>query len=488
MSERDSVLSVNINDSRIFVFPFENSEANNLSVVNLKIKNQIFEFNKPISLLSETANYLDNTVNNELNSIYFNNKRVAQKNISVQGRSNEDALFKTTIESKGLIEIKSSIEDDGIIFDNEYYKFIIVPDKVKVLLVGKSEAEFVFIKSVLQSTSTTRMNYSFINSTNEKSINFDNYDAAIIIGSGNEVLQNKIYNYTSEGGSIILFPEQEMDYSNENKLLSKLGIPIFSKNFESLNGKTLNSFDIVDFNHPVFDELFTEDGREIESPKIYKYLKLKTNGLGRSIISLQDNSSFLSEYRIENGKALLFNVHPNLEWSDFPVKNIFAPLLNRSLSYLVSNNSPNTKYISGDILSVNISKRKSNQIKIVRPDNTEEIINVQDSKGKFINYERSNLPGIYKIYSNNSLIDVKAVNYNLFESNLESLTSNEISQKLKNDSNEFVEISLEDDYKAKISSMRFGSEYWHMFLVFALLLALLEMFVAKSSKKDIAEL
>ncbi len=91
-------------------------------------------------------------------------KRVAQKNISVASKSNKNALFKSTIDSKGLIEIKSSIEDDGILFDNEYFNYIIVPDKVKVLLVGKTEDEFIFIKSVLQSSSDSSIEYNFTNS------------------------------------------------------------------------------------------------------------------------------------------------------------------------------------------------------------------------------------------------------------------------------------------------------------------------------------
>jgi hypothetical protein len=189
-----------------------------------------------------------------------------------------------------------------------------------------------------------------------------------------------------------------------------------------------------------------------------------------------------------NGKILLFNVHPNLEWSDFPIKNIFAPLLNRSLTYLVSNNYERTQYITGQILSFSISKRISNQIRIVRPDNTEEIVNIQDSKSNYYNYEKSNLPGIYKVYSNNSLIDTKAVNYNILESNLELLTSNERHKILKNDSNELIEIKHGDDFKSKVSSMRYGSEYWQLFLTLAMFLAIVEMFVAKSSKKDIAEL
>ena len=480
--------SFTINDVRIFAFPFGKRNVSNLSVTNVEIRNQIFEYNKQINISSETSNYTTNSVNNKLNSIYFNDKRVAQKNISINSQASNSALFKTTIDSKGLIEIKSSIEDDELLFDNEYFNFIIVPDKIKILLIGNAESDFVFVKSVLESSYKTSIDYVFENSEKAKNINFGNYNTAMVVENGNSVLNDKIKKYVSAGGSIILFPNSKIDYTKQNKLLSKLDLPQFSGKFKDANNSVKNSFDVIDLNHPIFYGLFSGKNKEIDSPKIYKYLKLNTNGIGRSIISLHDNSSFLSEFKVYNGKVLLFNVHPSLDWSDFPIKNIFAPLLNRSISYLVSNSSSNDSLITGEVVSFDVSKRKTNQIKIIRPDKTKEIVNIHDSKSNFVNYTKSNLPGIYKVYSDNSLIDVKAVNHNVLESDLEALSQEERIDKFKNDSNEYIEVSPTDDYKTKILAMRFGSEFWQIFLIIAILLAVVEMLVARSSKKDIAEL
>jgi hypothetical protein len=187
------------------------------------------------------------------------------------------------------------------------------------------------------------------------------------------------------------------------------------------------------------------------------------------------------------GKILLFNVSPNIEWSNFPLKNIFSPIINRSISYLISNYSAENSVIAGDILGVDISKRKSKQIKIVRPDKSVELISV-DSKNNYLNYSKTNLIGIYKFYSKNRLLDVRAVNYNILESNLKPYPISKFKKKLEDESNINTKISSSDDYKTKISTARYGSELWKIFLVIALLLALLEMYVARSSKKDLADL
>ena len=109
--------------------------------------------------------------------------------------------------------------------------------------------------------------------------------------------------------------------------------------------------------------------------------------------------------------------------------------MNRSISYLASNYSKGKNLVAGDVLSVNLSQKKSNQVKVIRPDGSEDLINISFEKDKYLNYSNSNLVGIYKFYSNRILLDVKRVNYNSLESNLDSFPIKEFSQKFKSESN-----------------------------------------------------
>jgi hypothetical protein len=249
-----------------------------------------------------------------------------------------------------------------------------------------------------------------------------------------------------------------------------------------------NSFNKIDLLHPIFEGIFNKKNSEIESPDFYKHLKFTTRGSGYTIISQQDNSSFLSEYKLKKGRILFFNVAPNIEWSNLPLKNIFAPLMNRSISYLSSNYSKEQGLLAGDILSVNISQRKSDQIKVIRPDGSYDLININSKKDNYLNYSNSNLVGIYSFYSNDKMLDIKAVNYNSAEPDLKPISLDSFTKTINNKTNTIVEISSSDDYKIKIAKAQYGSELWQLFLIIALLLALLEMYIAKSNKKDLAEL
>ncbi len=103
---------------------------------------------------------------------------------------------------------------------------------------------------------------------------------------------------------------------------------------------------------------------------------------GNQIISLVDGSSFLSEYKIGKGKIFVFNSSPVLSWSDFPIKSIFAPLINKSVVYLSSKERDENVFLAGEEVNMNLKNTNLSQIKIVKPDKSEEFINLTDNSGR----------------------------------------------------------------------------------------------------------
>jgi len=479
--------SFNFSNTKFYLFRFASESNNNLSATNLKINNQIFEVNKEIGITSETTNFTNQNISNHLNSLYFNGKRVAQKSISANGSQTKTTEFQATIDKAGVVEIETKLEDDAIKYDNGFYNYIIVPNKIRLLLVDKTD-ELLFVKTAIKSSNRVSLETNSINSNEFKNANLDDYTSIIIAGSVEKNSHSRLKNYVSNGGSLILFPENSGNFSEQNILLNLFNMPPILNFSKSGNLTSINSFGKIDFNHTIFSGIFATKSEEIESPMFYKYLKFGTKGNGRNVIELQDNSVFLSEYQLNKGKILFFNVSPNIEWSNFPIKNIFAPLINRSVSYLASNISNEETIFAGSDLSINISKRKSNQIKVELPDGSEEFINIENEISNYLTYSNTTLLGVYKFYSNNILLDIKAVNFNSAESNLESLPTKLFSEAIGGKLNNIINIELTDSYKTQIANSRYGSELWMIFLIAALLFALFEMYISRSSKKDLAEI
>jgi hypothetical protein len=246
-------------------------------------------------------------------------------------------------------------------------------------------------------------------------------------------------------------------------------------------------FDKIDFNNPVFQNVFqTEDKKKFESPEVNAYYK--NSVIGTQIISLVDGSSFLSEVKVGQGKILIFNSSPVLSWGDFPIKSIFAPLINNSIVYLSSKEREENVFLAGEEVSVNLRNSNPSQIKVIRPDNSQEFINLKESNLKdYLIYSNTNLAGIYKFYSGDDEIEDISINTDPSESKTEYTSDSEFENYLKEIkfSGDYVTIDKNSNISEKILQARFGSELWRYFLLIAIILALLEMTIARNAKKDL---
>ena len=83
-----------------------------------------------------------------------------------------------------------------------------------------------------------------------------------------------------------------------------------------------------------------------------------------------------------------------------------------------------------------------------------------------------------------------SVNTNTKESEQRYLTENEFKKYLLkiNYKGKYIPIENDDNILSVIEQTRFGSELWKYFIVLALLLAVIEMLVARNTKKEIVDL
>jgi hypothetical protein len=227
--------------------------------------------------------------------------------------------------------------------------------------------------------------------------------------------------------------------------------------------------------------------KQIESPDIYSYYKLNSAEKGKNIIKLEDESSFLSEYSMNGGKVLLFNTSPVFSWSDFPLKGIFAPLVTKSVIYLSTYNKSDANFFAGESINLNISERTLPQIKIVRPDKSEDFINIDANQtSDFITYNSTSIAGGYKFFSGEKLLATVNINTDPAESVTEYLTQSEFREYLGkiNFKGRYISVDKSENPAQIILQARFGSELWRYFVLIAILLALVEMTIARNAKKE----
>ncbi|HEY6435423.1 MAG TPA: hypothetical protein VIY47_02455, partial [Ignavibacteriaceae bacterium] len=191
------------------------------------------------------------------------------------------------------------------------------------------------------------------------------------------------------------------------------------------------------------------------------------------------------------GKILLFCSTPVFSWSDFPIKSIFAPLVTKSVMYLSTNNKSDANVLAGETITLNVLERTLPQIKVIRPDKSEDFINIDANQtSDFISYSSTSISGSYKFFSGGKLLASVNVNTDPAESVTEYLSESEFDDYLEkiNFNGTYIPIDKSENPSQMILQARFGSELWRYFVLLAILLALVEMTVARNAKKEINEL
>ena len=478
---------------RIYAVNYSGKEVYNLGIDDIKVNTQIFEKDKPVNFTVTITNYSKQNISNVPVSLFVNNERVSQVSTNLgAGESkalNVDALIRKT----GFIEAFAEIEDDEILLDNRRYATLFIPEKIPIIIFTDNPSDSKFIELAL--TAAENQNTFVITKKNLSELSaydLKRYEPVVVVGSQNLNTAAKLKSYIYEGGSLLLAPGSQSTQANFSNLLTEIDLPQ-AGNLIGKTGDPSNAFifDKVELNHPVFKDVFiNKEKTKIESPEIYAYFKINTQGKGRSIVSMQDGSSFLSEYKVKNGKVFLLSSSPILTWSNFPLKSIFVPFINKSALYLASKDKSETNIISGNGFDVDVRGSSISQLKVMRPDNAEDLLSTnQNDANTFVKYDKSNLTGNYKIISGSKVIDEISVNADPLESRVTYLDKSEIDTYLSeiNFKGKFFLMNKDENISDTILQARFGSELWKYFLIAALLIAFVEMLLARNAKKDLVE-
>ncbi|MCW8813434.1 MAG: BatA and WFA domain-containing protein [Chlorobium sp.] len=474
---------------RLYSFDYSGKEVTNFGIDELKINTQIFEKDKPVKFDALVKNYSNHSKENLVVSLFINGERSAQQSVNLNSGESKTVNLEAPAKAYGNSETETEIEEDDILQDNQRFSSFYIPEKIPVLILVDETADSKLIELALKSVSEQGYFDITIKKVEQISgIQLNDFQVVVMISSNFNNAKEKIIRFLNSGKGMIIFPSSGLNATNFISSLNSVGVGITGGLVKTDKGQSVH-FNEIDFNHPLFENIFVDEKKkQVESPDFYSYYKINPAGKGKTIISLEDESTFLSEYSLNDGKILLFSSAPVFSWSDFPLKSIFAPLITKSVMYLSTKSTSDNDYLAGEKLNVNVSERTLPQIKVLRPDNTEEIVNLDPNfNSDFFSYSNTFKTGNYKFFSGDKLLSEVSVNTDPAESVTEYLSESDFDNYLENIDFEGRHFRIDKGANPEqmILQARFGSELWRYFLLAAIILALVEMTVARNAKKEL---
>jgi len=471
---------------KILVSDFQN--------INIKDKTDFTNVNTPIYLVNTSPAEVSNFY---IDSVYTSTKNNLKTDINVVVKSSdvvtksipisffEDTILKgkttakfnnetTKIVTFSIENIKNlngkiSLNDEGLLFDNFFYFTISKPEKINTLSVGKkadylakiyTNEEFNF-----KETNLNNLNYSILEKQHLLILNeIDNFEDRFI---------EAVFNFSKNGGNVVIIPSETVDVKSYNKLL-------FFLKLGSLNAivKKEHSITSINYDHPLLSGVFEKRIQNFEYPKTSTHYRFNLNNYSNAI-SFNNSNPFLATFKNGLSNIFLFTSPINKDNSNFTNSSLIVPVFynfsknNNNQSKLYHTISPNTK------IEVLTSLKNDEALSVLF--NKEAFIPLQKmASNKVILNLQKNLTkdGFYEIKHKDKKIKTVAFNYDRNESDLNYVNL----ENLKGGNENIIVSNSIENVLDEINDLQKINSLFRWFLAFSALFLLIEMLILKYFK------
>jgi hypothetical protein len=203
---------------------------------------------------------------------------------------------------------------------------------------------------------------------------------------------------------------------------------------------------------------------------------------------MTNGAPFLVEQRLGSGRVLLYAIPPTTDWSDFPLKGIFVPLLHRSVLYLARQQARAEEALPGAEVVIRSGVAAGGTWTIRNPEKIDLIATPTPlAFQQTFRFDATDQPGVYKVLAKEGTFQEFVVNLDPRESQTRKATGAEtdaLLQRLGIEKSSVRESNQAETIERTVLESRFGVELWKYLLILALIVAVIELLVARSSKQD----
>ncbi len=484
-AEKDSSL-FNSWEGNIFIIPIQ-GEDKNIAVTQNRIKSGIFHSEAVIDFFADIENY-SNNIDDVLVRISLDDKTIDQTTINLTDNEKKRVTFNSIQVNKGWHHGTISVQDGSFPYDDVSYFTYHLPSKNKVFLIGNELDDVLPVQLCLEAQDKDNNRYEIENFVmgSAWSEKLDSSDVVVFSNypyfTASEV--EEIEQFLQKGGGIFFFMGNRIDIKRLNQQFFQPVAEITLGNVTKSKEPSKSSLRIrnVDYGHPLFQHIFEKGKENFKSPHIFKSIEIISENF-MSIIELSNGFPFMAEKDVLKGKIICISTALQQSWSNFVASTIFAPLMIRSIDYLASDEKVKSDYNTvGDNIKLFINPESlQGEFYVQDPNGRRTVVRPEiENKKIFLESGSTSKLGIYSFFHNTNRLGIKAVNVDNRESDFSVIDQNEIREFFPDADVHFItNINALDQV---VSKSRFGKELWREMILLALVLLVIEMFLARSKK------
>ncbi len=456
----------------VYCIPIIHKYKKNIYIDTAFIISQNLKLNQEIKLVYKVRKSIDDDAKKSLVTLFHNLNQKTQKEIFWNDNSEIIDTLKFIALTTNWQNLKLTITDASLEFDNEYLFSFYISPKPFVTLISEN-AEIKYLTNALKADD----NYA-IHSYKDLNLPLDEIQNShlIILNqlSINKDQALKIKQFLELNKNIVIFLPQDAQKIGYSTHMETIGASSIS-GFNNVNTriKKVNTLD------PLLNDIFTNIEKLSDLPSsngFYTFNNYSQRGK-EVLISFENSIPFLLKYsKMGEGKLYVFSSLIQTEKSDFVYSSIFAPIMYK-LGTMALNNGVNSYFIQkNQLVTISASlSNKDNIIRLVKQDIS--IIPPQRQIGNSISFsldQSISEAGFYAVQNTqNKTINEIALNYSRDESKMEFLEGSQLSKILGDN---FV---IENEGTSNINTLQkfVGNSFWKLWIYLTLIMLAFELLI-----------
>jgi len=464
------------------LIPLSPQPNGNILIDSCWFTSPIRQANTPEELMVRLVNFSDEDRNGISLKLFLNETQKGLANIDLPAQSSKTITLTFTNTLSGLISGRLEINDYPITFDDIFYFQYNLKPFINVLTISESDTSKIF-RSLFKTDKYFSLKQSTIGNINYNKVTENSLIILNQIENIPSALSSELSKVLENGGNICFIPDIRKKGNKFQKSTSFLGLP----NLGEIQKKDLK-VSTLNFEHPLFADIFQTQEKNLDLPSVSKYFSLK-NSIGfENLMTLENGAPLLIESKNSNGNVYLLTSNLVDSASNFHKHALFVPTFFQMA--LKSGRAEKLYQIIGKDEPIILSNQNLNNEEVLHIKNKDEskdvIPEIRRIRGgiELRIFDQLETAGQYTINLGGKTLGGLALNYNRKESNLTYLSNDEFLEKFKAWGIKNVEIIDEEinTVTKAISNKSNGIPLWQYFLLASILFFGVEMLLLRLLK------
>ena len=459
---------------QVVMVPMVPEFKTNLYIDSVWLASPIVQSGLTNELMVRVVNQGDKEVKGMPINFTMNNAMAASTTVDLEKNGTAEVEMQFLVEDSGEQRCSASLTDHPITFDDSYHFVLSVKPCLSVVELGNQPSSCAMLFDDEQFHYTLMEPSRFDLTTIAQAQLLIVNESAVM----NETLQQALLDAVSDGASLVVFPSMD-DPQNNRYLYNKLGLTLMEVDTNA------TSVEDLALQHTFFNDMILDLPQHPDFPKVKRHVRLKTNGMATSLLTLQNSDPMLMMTSVGKGQAFVMATALDSKWSDLADNALFVPMMVK-MAFMGGKMDKLAYTIGQDKILVlsDISQEGDRQYLFANSDRSFELMPASEVRnGKVYLYLNDNLPsaGFYDFLINDTLNRVTAWNESRVESKMDFVDSEEATKAFGKAGFDVAAVLDTSDFATAdlVEAMAHQSTQWKLFALIALLALIGEIAVLR---------